>query len=178
MINRFKQLEAREKVFLSVGVAFILIVLIVFGIYQPYRNALARAEKTIVAKQVQLEETRKLQAEYRNLQNQMKRAENKLDRAEGTSALAFVEDIASDIGSRENLNYIRPQPPQTQGEFRIENLDIKFEKLTLQKVVQLLWSIETAETQMQVKNLQLKQRFDNRSQLDATLTVSAFRRNQ
>jgi len=177
MINRFKQLEAREKVFLSIGIAFILIVIIVFGIYQPYRNALARAEKTIATKKSQIEEVRKLQVEYRKLQNVMKRAEAKLDRAEGTSALALVEEIASDIDSRENLNFIRPQPPQTQGEFRIENLDIKFEKLNLQKVVQLLWRLETSDTQMQVKNLQLKQRFDNRSQLDVTLTVSAFRRN-
>ena len=178
MISRIKQLETREKVILSIGIAFILIVIIVYGIYQPYRNALSRAERTIAAKQSQIKEVRTLQAEYRNLQDQMKRAEVKLDRADGTSALALIEDIASDIDSRENLNYIRPQPPQTQGEFHIENLDIKFEKLDLQKVVQLLWRIDTAETQLQVKNLQLKQRFDNRSQLDATLTVSAFRRIQ
>ncbi len=178
MISRFNQLEQREKVFLAIGAVFLLIIILVFGVYQPYRNALDRAEKTIATKRLQVQEVRKLQAEYQALESRMKRSEAKLVSTRGLSALALVENVASNIGSRENLNYIRPQPPQTQGEFRIENLDIKFEKLPLQQVVSLLWGIETSTSQMQVKNLRLKQRFDDSSQLDVTMTVSAFRRSQ
>jgi general secretion pathway protein M len=178
MISRIDQMEQREKIFLAIGAVFILFVIIVFGLYQPYRNALARTEKKIAVKQIQVEEVRKLQAEYQTLQNRMKRAETKLVSTSGLSALALVEDIASNIGGRENLSYIRAQPPQSRGEFRIENLDVKFEKLPLQQVVRLVLGIETSTTQMQVKNLRLKQRFDNSSQLDVTMTVSVFRRNQ
>lgn len=178
MIRRINQLEQREKVFLAIGIAFVLVVIIVFGLYQPYRDALDRTERSITVKLAQIEQVRKLQAEYRLLQGRMARAEAKLVRSGASSALASVEDIATSIGGRENLNYIRPQPPQTQGEFHIENLDIKLEKLPLQQVVRLLWGIEKSPTQMQVRNLQLKQRFDNRSQLDVTMTVSVFRRSQ
>ena len=178
MINRFHQLEPREKLFLAVGAIFILLIVGIFGIYRPYQNAVIEAERSIVSKQRQLDQLRELVAEYKTLQNRMQRAEAKLDGPAGGSALALLEGLAVRIGSRENLNYIRPQPPQVEGAFRIENLDAKLEKLTLQQVVRLLWELERSETLLQVKNLHLKQRFDDETRLDATLTVSALRRSQ
>jgi len=79
------------------------------------------------------------------------------------------------IGGREKLSYIRPQPPQSQGTVSIDHLDVKFERLPLPQVVRLLWEIESSATQMQIKNLRLKERFDNRTELDATMTVAVFR---
>ncbi len=177
MIERINQLETREKAFLAAGAVFLLTVFLFVGLYQPYRNAVTGAERSILAKQAQVEQVKRLQTEYRALQQQMKRADSKLTRAGGASALALVEEIATRIGGRENLSYIRPQPAQSQGTVRIDNLDIKFERLPLQQVVRLLWELEASAAQMQVKNLRLKERFDNQAQLDATMTVAVFRSN-
>ncbi len=178
MINRIAQLERREKILLLVGAVFIVVVVLIYGVYDPYRNALSRAQRSIATKYQQIDQVRALQAEYLALQGQMNRAESKLVKRSGVSALAMVEDIASRIGSRENLSYIRPQPAQTQGDIHIENLDVKLERLSLQQVLQLLWGVESAKTQMQIKNLRLKQRFDNPAQTDLTMTVSVFRKNR
>ncbi len=178
MIERLSQLEKREQIILLIGAVFVLAVLLSVGVYEPYRNALSGMQKTVTTKQRQIQEVRELQAEYNALQQQMKRTESRLGRRSGLSALALLENIASNVGSRENLSYIRPQPAQTQGEIYIENLDIKLERLTLQQVLKLLWEIETAKTPMQIKNLRIKQRFDNQALTDATLTVSVFRKNR
>ena len=178
MIGRLGQLEKRELVMLCFGAIFVLIALLYIGVYEPYQNALTNADKAISAKRRQIVEVQKLQAEYFDLQKMTKDIEGQLAKRSGLSALALLENIASTVGSRENLSYIRPQPAQTQGEIYIENLDIKLEKLTLQQVLQLLWNIDTAKTPMQIKNMRLKQRFDNQALTDATLTVSVFRKNR
>ena len=178
MIGRLGQLEKRELVMLSFGALFLLVALLYIGIYEPYQEALNNADKAIASKRRQIVEVQQLQTEYNRLQQQTNNIEGQLASRSGLSALALLENIASSVGSRENLSYIRPQPAQTQGEIYIENLDIKLEKLTLQQVLQLLWNIDTAKTPMQIKNLRLKQRFDNQALTDATLTVSVFRKNR
>lgn len=178
MIKHIAQLEYREKIMLLTGAVFLVAIFLFFGVYEPYVNSLNNAERSIAAKNRQIEEVRELQSEYLSLREQMERAESKLGRSSGLSALAMVEEIASQIGSRENLSYIRPQPSQTQGEIQIENLDVKLERLSMQQTLQLLWGFETSNTQMQIKNLRLKRRFDNPAQTDVTLTVSVFRKNR
>ena len=177
MFNRIDQLEKREKIYLLVGIIVILATIIFYGIYQPYHNALLRLDKKIAVKQSQLKEVRSLQAEYQSLQNQFARVQKSMGNKGPLSPLAKVEGLASNIVSRENLSYIRPQPPQVQGDIRVDNLDIKLEKLLLAQVLQLLWEIESPESHMQVKNFRLKQRFDNSSQLDLTMTVSVYDKN-
>lgn len=177
MMDRFQNLEPREKIMLLAGLIFLLCVVAVYGIYLPYRESLQQAERSIAVKQRQLAQVRDLQQEYRGLERRIARAEQGLARSGEQSALALLENIAARIDSRDKLNYIRPQPPQSQGAYRIENLDIKFEKLSLEQAVNLLWRVETAETRMQVRNLRLRQRFDDTSLLDVTMTVAVFRRS-
>ena len=136
-----------------------------------------RLDKKIAAKQLQLKEVRNLQAEYQSLQKQLDHAQKALNSKGSLSPLAKVEELASNIASRENLSYIRPQPPQTQGDIRIDNLDVKLEKLSLEQVLQLLWQVESPASQMQVKHFRIKQRFDNAAQLDLTMTVSVYGKN-
>ena len=176
MMKRFQNLEQREKVMLLGGLIFLLCVVAIFGIYLPYQDAVAQAERSIAVKQRQLDQVRELQQDYRRLQNRITRAERGLIGSSNRSALALLESIAARIDSRDKLNYIRPQPPQSQGAYRIENLDIKFERLSLEQTINLLWRVETAETRMQVRNLRLRQRFDDSSLLDVTMTVAVFRR--
>lgn len=178
MIRRIEQLEEREKIFLGVCIVFLLSVAVFSGILQPYSNALRRAERTIAVKQQQLDEVRQLQAEYQAVKDSLQRIETRLIPANGISSLALVENIANRTGSRQNLLSVRPQPPQHQGEIIIENLDVRFEKLPLQQVIRLLREIESSTAHLQVKNLQIKQRFENKAQLDLSMTISVFRRNE
>lgn len=174
MFNRIDQLEKREKVFLIVGIVASLVMITFYGVYQPYHNALRLLDKKVASRQLQLNEVRSLQAEYQSLQKQMDYAQKTVGKKDARSPLAKVEELASNIASREKLSYIRPQSPQIQGDIRVDNLDIKLEKLSLEQVLQLLWKVEAPATQMQVKNFRIKQRFDNAAQLDLTMTVSVY----
>jgi general secretion pathway protein M len=72
---------------------------------------------------------------------------------------------------------MRPQPVAVKDEFKEESVEIKLEKIALDQLVRILYQIDTADAFLQVKNLRLKIRFDNKAQLDAVLTISAYERN-
>ncbi|WP_321368629.1 type II secretion system protein GspM [uncultured Desulfuromusa sp.] len=177
MLNRIDQLEKREKLYLLVGIIVILATIIFYGIYQPYHQQLIRLDKKIASKQSQLKEVRNLQAEYQSLQKQVDNTQKKMSTGGSLSPLAKVEELASNVVSREKLSYIRPQPPQIQEDIRVDNLDIKLEKLSLEQMLQLLWEIEAPESQMQIKNFRSKKRFDNSSEIDLTMTISVYGKN-
>ncbi len=172
----FNNLNPRERLFVFVGGVLLLLVLVYLVLLMPYRQALNALDNQIASRTLQLQEVNRLRADYLALQQEVSQVERLLDRQRSFSALTFVENVVGRTAGRENLVSMRPQPTVTNNQFAFESVEVKLEKLALRQVLELLWAVDNADLPVQVKNLYLKQRFDNRSQLDATMTIVALRR--
>lgn len=170
------QLNQRERIFVIVGGVSLILALLYFAIVAPYRSALNRLDSQIATRSGQLQEVKALQARYLELKQQRLQMQRLLDTRQDFSALTFIENLVKRTSGRENLLSMRPQTPETRNEFMIDSVEIKLERLSLKQVLELLLAIEEAATPMQVKNLHIKQRFDDRALLDATMTITALRR--
>jgi len=170
------QLNQRERTFVIVGGSALVLALLYFAIVAPYHSALTRLDRQVTVRSEQMHEVKELQARYLALQQQMTQMERLLGKRQDFSALTFIENLVEKTAGRENLVSMRPQSPEVRNEFTIDSVQIKLEKLTLKQVLELLLGVEQADTPVQVKGLYLKQRFDDRSLLDATMTVTALRR--
>lgn len=174
MISNLKQ---REKVFLTAGGIALALILLYLLVLMPYREALNRLDKQLATHSQQLEEVKTLRSQYLDMQKQIHQADSRLKNSQDFSALTFIENLVERTSGRDNLLSMRPQSPVTQNEFVIDAVEVKLEKLSLRQVLELLWGVEKAATPMQVRNLYLKQRFDDHSLLDATMTITALRRS-
>lgn len=170
------KLQQRERIFVIVGGLSIILALLYFAVAVPYHSALTRLDRQIAARSGQLQEVKALQARYLEIQQQITQVKQLLEKRQDFSALTFMENLVQQTAGRENLQSMRPQSPETRGEFTIDAVEIKLERLALKQLLELLVGIEGAATPMQVKSLYLKQRFDDRSLIDATMTVTALRR--
>lgn len=170
------QLNQRERLFVIAGGLALVLALLYFAIVAPYRSALARFDRQIAVRSGQLQEVKALQGRYLEMQRQMSQVERLLEKRQDFSALSFIENLVEQTAGRESLLSMRPQSPETRNAFTIDSVEIKLERLTLKQLLELLVGIEGATSPMQVKSLTLKQRFDDRSLLDATMTVTALRR--
>ncbi|MDT8440033.1 MAG: type II secretion system protein GspM [Desulfuromonadales bacterium] len=177
MIEKFQQLSQRERLFVIGGGLMVILVLLYIAILLPYQNALERLDNQIAARSRQLEEVRALRLDYLQRQRELTQVERRLDNRRDFSALTFIENLAVSSAGRERLVSMRPQAPVVGNRLTTEAVEIKLERVTLREVVELLRGIEGAKTPMQVRSLQLKQRFDDRSRLDASMTIAALRRN-
>jgi len=171
------QLNQRERIFVTVGGIALALALLYLAVLMPYRGALTRLDKQITARSQQLQEVKSLRAQYLAMQQQILQVEMRVKNSENFSALTFIENLVERTAGRENLVSMRPQSPMTQNEFTIDSVEVKLEKLSLRQVLELLWGVESATTPMQVRNLYLKQRFDDHSLLDASMTITALRKS-
>lgn len=169
-------LSNRDRMTLTVGGSIALVLLLVFGVIAPYRDSLTRLDGRIDSRRQQLAEVEQLKLEYQRMQRQAAEVEAQLARSSGFSLFSFVESAAGQIAGKENLTYMRPQPGATQDGVREESVEIRVEKVRLEQVVRLLHAVESADALVRVKSLRLKNRFDDKSKLDAVLTISAFGR--
>lgn len=172
------QLSRREKIALALGAAAVLAAALYLGVIAPYRNALERLDGKIASRQRQLGEVETMRRDLQRLQQRQSVAEARLARGGDFALFPFVESLVGQIAAKENLVSMRPQPPSQQGELREEAVEIRLEKIRLDQMVRLLYGFDTAEALLQVKSLRLKTRFDDRTRLDATLTVAAFGRDR
>jgi general secretion pathway protein M len=170
------QLKQRERIFVIVGGLVLILAILYFAIVAPYRSALRTLDRQIAQRSEQLQEVKVLQGRYLEIKNQMAQVTRLLENRQEFSALTFIEDLVEQTAGRENLISMRPQSPETRSEFIVDSVEIKLEKLTLRQLLELLLGFERAATPMQVKSLFLKQRFDDRSLLDSTMTITALRR--
>jgi general secretion pathway protein M len=170
-------LSQRERWILLLGGVVVLITLFYLGVIAPYRSSLEMLEGRISARQRQVKEVQAMRQEFLLLQQRLQESEARLNKSQGFSLFSFVEGVAAQAASKENLVYMRPQPQSIQGEVREESVEIKLEKIQLDQMVRLLHAIESADAYLQVKNLRIRTRFDNRALLDVTLTVSSYGRN-
>ena len=172
------QLNQRERIFVATGCTALVLALLYFAIIAPYSSAMTRLDNQIASRSSQLQEVKSLRTEYLALQQQMSQVEKLLGKRQDFSALTYIENLVERTAGRDKLLSMRPQAPKAHGEFTIDSIEIKLEKLALKQMLEFLWGIEAASTPMQVKGLYIKQRFDDRSLLDATMTVTALRRTR
>ena len=170
------KLSERERLFLLGGAVTLVVILAGFGVYEAYRSTLVRLDKTIATCTRQLAEFDNLRRDALQLRQQMQAAEGKLAQSASFSLATYIEGQAGQVAGKTSLAYARPQPATNRGDLQVESLEAKLERLSLEQVLRLLWAIETGPVPMQVRDLELRRRFDDPAQLDLTLTVSAMRR--
>jgi general secretion pathway protein M len=167
-------LNRREQLFLLGGGVFLLILLVYLGVIAPYNASVERMRSRISAREQQLLEIRSLQQEFQQLQQQTAEVERRAAKGGNFSLMAFLEETALKIVTRDNLVYLRPQPKVQLDALSEESLEIKLEKIRLDQLVNLLYATETADTLLKVKSLRSKARFDDPTLLDVVLVIAAY----
>ena len=174
----FSQMNQRERIFLIIGVLFVLVTLVYFGLVAPYQKSLHGLDRKIASRQQQLADMQTLRRQYVQLKQNLNAVQQRLDQESAFSMFSFIESLAVRHVGRENLVYMRPQPPAEKDGFREESVEIKLERVDLPQLVGLLYEVESAEMPLQVKNLRIKTRFDDRHRLDSVMTVASFGKNR
>jgi len=169
-----QSLSSREKLMVGAGVICCLITLVYFAMIQPYNNAIEQLDSKIASRSKQLQQVQHLQQQYLRIQTQINSRENRQQSTENFSLFSFIESHVTRIARRENLTAMRPLPATNHDKMIEQAVEIKLEKVSLGQMMQLLQSIDSAPAALQVKTLQLKVRFDNPQQLDASLHISAY----
>ena len=163
----------RKLVFLTAGVAVVLVVVVVGWLIG---GAIEAREKRITIRKDEIAQVEALRVDYDAAVSRQKAAENRIRTAASTSLFSLLQKSAADVGlSLTDLQERRI--PVKDSELTEVTVDVNLKEISVDKLVTLLEKIEGRSSGgvIKVTKLKVKTRFDNPEILEAALTVSTWK---
>ncbi len=153
------------------------IVLITVIIFQSFSSMNGRLERQYKALESQLEQMRELGAEY---YESRRRASEIADSMESTdqSLLSLIERILVRQNIERASFSINSRALVTGESYEEISVEVRIQKLSLDKVIDVIHNIQSAPTFLKVSKFRMSSRFDNPDLMDVSFRVSNFKFEQ
>ncbi|MDF2756217.1 MAG: hypothetical protein K0S94_1802 [Nitrospira sp.] len=173
--ERWRHLASRERIMVASGGAVVLASLLFLLVVDPLFARIDKLERQAVRKSKERVELSALASEYAAKQARITKLEQRLPASEGQfSLLAFMEDAAASVQIRDRIVGMQPQQATTQQGYEETAVDLRLDGVQLPQLLGLLVALEQAPYDVQVHHLQIKPKYDNPINLDATLRIVSY----
>ncbi len=153
---------------LGLSLLFVLIV-------DPLLDKLDRLERQAVRKQKDLTELALLSQDYLTKRDRLAKVESRMPaRDSHFSLLTFIEEAATTAHVRERITSMQPQVQTLAQGYEETAVDLRLEGVHLPDVLALLVAIDQAPYDLHVRHLQMRPKFDNPVNMDATIRVLSY----
>jgi len=173
--ERWGQLAPRERVIVAVGAVVVIVSLVFLLIVDPLLMKIDKLDRQAVRKSKERAELAGLAAEYSSKQARLTRLEQRIPPASGSfSLLAFMEEAATSVQIRDRIVGMQPQTPTITQGYQETAVDLRLDGIQLPQLLALLVALEQAPYDVQVHHLQIKPKYDNPVNLEATLRIVTY----
>jgi len=173
--ERWRYLAARERMILALGAAVVIASLLFLLIVDPLLARIDKVERQTARKSKERVELAALAGDYTAKQARVARLQQRLPNGDGQfSLLAFMEEAAASVQIRDRIVGMQPQQGTTQHGYQETAVDLRLDGVQLPQLLALLVALEQAPYDVQVHHLQIKPKYDNPVNLDATLRIVSY----
>jgi len=170
--ERWRQWSDRERMVLAVGGLVVAAALLFVLVVDPLVVMLDRLDRQAQRKEKEIRELAVLGQEYQVKHARLERIESRMPASEAQfSLLAFLEEAANSVQVRERITGMQPQVQTLAQGYQETAVDVRLEGVQLPELLGLLVAIDQAPQALQVRHLQIRPKFDNPVNLDATIRV-------
>jgi len=170
--NLLRNVSNREKIFIYVA----LVLLISFLIYQIVFVPLLRARKEYEVEWAELEarfhELKVLAERYVAEKNNYDTLLKMFEEKRALSVLTYLENVAEDVGIRENIEYIKPKGNESKNSITKTMVEIKIDAISISDLMLFTYRIEEGRNGLIVSYLRLKPFFKNREKVDTIIRIT------
>lgn len=146
-------------------------------VLDPLLASIEKLERQALRKQKERSELTVLAGQYASKQARLAQREQRLPPTVGTfSLLAFLEEVATAARVRDRIVGMQPQTPTTIQGYQENAVDLRLDGVQLPQLLALLVALEQAPYDVQVRHLQIKPKYDNPVNLDASLRIVTYQK--
>ena len=175
MRDRWHHLSSRERMILLAGSLVVGLSLLFVIVVDPLLTKLEQLERQAVRKQKDIRELAALSQEYAVKQARLKKAEGRMPPVDSHfSLITFMEEAATSAHVRERITGMQPQVQALAQGYQETAVDLRLDGVQLPELLALLVAIDQAPYGLQVRHLQIRPKFDNPVNLDATVRVLSY----
>src|SRR5215510_11332161 len=175
LTERWQHCSPRERVILFTGAAVLAASLVFLVIVDPLLSKLEKLDRQLNRKQKDIQELAVVAQAYTGKRAALTKLEQRMPPAEAQfSLLAFMEEATTTAQIRDRIVGMQPQAPVVVQGYQETAVDLRLDGVSLPQLLKLLVAIEEAPYDVQVHHLQMKPRYDNPVNLDATLKIVTY----
>jgi general secretion pathway protein M len=172
--DRFMGLGPREQIMAGAGALVVVILLIVIPI-SCASSKLGNMQRQISTHEKDVAQIMDKIAEYNHAQGKIERIEKSIKPKSEVQLTTRLEALATKSGIGGNIDSLKEKPGAPGESYEELVVEVRLSKLSLNQVIEFLYGIESQQDiRLRISRLQLKPRYDNRGQFDASFDVSTL----
>ena len=173
--ERWQQFSPRERIIVAAGGALAAAALVFLLIVDPLMATIDKLDRQARRKAKDSQELALVAQDYLLKQARMAKLEARMPSSPAQfSLLAFMEEATTTAQIRDRIAGMQPQAPIVVQGYQETIVDLRLDGVTLPQLLALLATIEQAPYEVQVRHLQMKPKYDNPINLDATLKIVTY----
>ncbi|CAN2042840.1 Type II secretion system protein M domain-containing protein [Candidatus Magnetomoraceae bacterium gMMP-15] len=167
------KLGKREKIYVSVGISFAVVVLLLQLVILPIFNQKDLLERNLRVRQNTLSQVTALQREYEEIKQKAAEAEKQFSRRKSNFTLfSFLDKLAGSTGIKNHVNYMKPSTSKDKNSpYKISLVEMKLQNITIEQLSSYLYRVETSKNHVTVRRISITQASKNEGYLNAVLQV-------
>jgi len=153
--------------------ALVLIIFTIFLIYAVHLLSSERKELKLLREQ--RKEMLSLKHEFTTLSHRINALEMKKDISHVSGIMEAVDDVFSSLGLKDKMKTVKSSGAREVNEGFEEEADIYIEKVTMNEMVNIFYTIEHSPMVLTVEKATIKKSFEDPELLNISLALSFFR---
>jgi general secretion pathway protein M len=173
--ERWQHFSQRERIVVAAGGALVAAALAFVMIIDPLMASIDKLDRQAKRKAKDSQELALVAEEYVVKQARIAKLEQRMPSPPAQfSLLAFMEEATTTAQIRDRIVGLQPQAPIVVQGYQETAVDLRLDGVSLPQILALLVAIEQAPYDVQVHHLQMKPKYDNPVNLDATLRIVTY----
>ena len=173
--ERWQHFSPRERIIVAAGGAMVAAALVFLLIIDPVMATIDKLDRQAKRKAKESQELALVAQEYVVKQARIAKLEERMPSPPAQfSLLAFLEEATTTAQIRDRIAGMQPQAPLVVQGYQETAVDLRLDGVSLPQLLALLAAIERAPYDVHVHHLQLKPKYDNPLNLDATLKIVTY----
>jgi general secretion pathway protein M len=173
--ERWQHFSQRERIVVAAGGALVAAALAFVMIIDPLMASIDKLDRQAKRKAKDSQELALVAQEYVVKQARIAKLEQRMPSPPAQfSLLAFMEEATTTAQIRDRIVGLQPQAPIVVQGYQETAVDLRLDGVSLPQILALLVAIEQAPYDVQVHHLQMKPKYDNPVNLDATLRIVTY----
>ena len=173
--ERWQHFSQRERIIVAAGGAVLAVVFLFLVVIDPLMATIDTLDRQARRKAKDSQELVLIAQEYVVKQARVMKLEQRMPIPPAQfSLLAFMEEATTTAQIRDRIVGMQPQAPIVVQGYQETAVDLRLDGVSLPQLLALLVAIEQAPYDVQVHHLQMKPKYDNPANLDATLKIVTY----
>lgn len=168
-------MSSREQT-IALGATIVGLFLLIFLPIMVARSSLNSLEQQIEESKKGLKQIVRQVDSYNAAKAKVDGLERSLSGGYDSSLATTLESLADQAGFKDRIDALKEKPTAPTDFFEQSAIDVRLKKVTLSELIQYLYEIENHPSKvLKLEMLDVKPRYDNKQEFDASFTVSTFR---